>query len=66
MSKRTLSEMPLIEEIMESPHELDFIRKRLTGLFKCKGIDNDTQLAVLELILCLANEIADLKDKVSK
>lgn len=48
---------------MKSTYELDEIRGRVTGIFEHKIKVPQEQLALLELILCLANEISDLKKK---
>ena len=58
---RTIKDMPISEKITSSPYELEDIRQRLSGIFENKIDINSSQLAVLELILCLANEIHDLK-----
>lgn len=65
MGTKTIHEMPSSDKIMKSPHELDYIRKRLSGIFQNNVDINNSQLATLELILCLANEIAELKKKVA-
>jgi len=64
MSLKTLQQMPSAETIKESPHTLDFIRRRISGIFQNDILDDNGQLAILELILCLANEISDLKQEV--
>ena len=61
---RSLKEMPICEPI-ESKYTVEEIRTRLSGIFKSKCLDNSEQLAVLELILCLANEIQDLKTQLN-
>lgn len=48
-------------EPKESPFTLDEIRSRLSGLFNSNI--RVQEMGVLELILCLANEIQELKDK---
>lgn len=62
MSK-TLRQMPCGSGFMKSTYELDEIRGRVTGIFEHKIKVPQEQLALLELILCLANEISDLKKK---
>ncbi len=65
MSTKTIDQMPVSKKIIKSPHELNFIRERLSGIFESKVNMNDSQLAILELIFCLANEIDELKKKIS-
>lgn len=62
---RTIKEFPSAEVFKESSYELDFIRTKLSGLFDVNDMQmNQSTLALLDLILCLANEIADLKEEV--
>jgi len=58
-------ELPATKEIMKSPYELEEIRERLSGgfqdnVFMTSGND------LMRLLLCLANEISELKEKVSE
>ena len=65
MATKTLNEIPSSDIIIDSPHELDYIRKKLSALF-INNVDIErSQLATLQLILRLANEIAELKMKLA-
>lgn len=61
MSK-TLIELNDVEPI-ESKYDLETIRRRLSGLLKDEYFDMAKDRAILELIHCLANEIAEIKNK---
>lgn len=61
MSSYTLSDLPEPKEISKSPYDLDFIRRKLSVIIQEKTDINSQQLALIELIFCLANEIAELK-----
>ena len=54
------------KELMKSPYTLQVIRERLSGAFETRYIDDPLQMPVLELVLCLANEIAELKEEINK
>lgn len=69
MSQKDITEFPTANEIKTSPYELDFIRRKISGMLNSNINSNikfdSGHLALLELILCLSNEIAELKTKTS-
>lgn len=64
MSK-TIEQFPDPTDFQESKYELDYIRRKLSGLFEYKIELRGDHLGMLRLILCLSNEIAELKEKLN-
>jgi hypothetical protein len=59
---RLFEDLPNGKEIKENAFTLDEIRSKLSGIF-----ENDIEFreaGILELILCLSNEIHDLKQEL--
>ena len=62
----TIKDLPKAKEILKSPYELNFIRERLSGYFEQDFHKSREQGALLELILCLSNEVAELKEQIAE
>ena len=61
----TIKDLPKAKEILKSPYELNFIRERLSGYFE-QDFHKSREQALLELILCLSNEVAELKEQIAE
>lgn len=59
MANKRFEQLPSSDIIIQSPHELEDIQRRLSGIF----INNlaFSENGILKLILSLANEISELK-----
>lgn len=63
--RKNLHDFPESKEILPSPYELDFIRRRISGVFK-DYYTPGSELEFLKLILSLSNEIAELKEEIKQ
>lgn len=63
MSDKTLHELPNVEP-RESNYDLEFLRRRLSGIeFNDVYFKSET-VAFTEMILCLANKISELEKEI--
>lgn len=57
-------DIPSSADVLKSKYTIDDIRHKISYLFETDEKWDTYQLAVLELVLCLANEIHELRSKL--
>lgn len=63
MSDKTLHELPNVEP-RKSNYDIDFLRRRLSGIDFNDGYFKSETVAFAEMVLCLANKIVELEEEI--
>lgn len=64
MSNITIDQFPESKECVKSKYDLEFIRKRFSGLIESGGINRMAEAGLIECVYTLANEINELKSEI--